>query len=391
MIETKSKSSIMATGLAMFSMFFGAGNVVFPLTLGQVAQNQNVYAIIGLLITAVGVPFLGLMSMSLFDGDYKKFFSRMGTIPGFLIALVIMGLIGPFGALPRCIALSFSTTQIFFPSVASLGIEWFSLGSCLLIFLLTFRKNSIIDVLGYILTPILLGSLAIIIVKGIIFSPTAPQASITAAEGFLHGLQEGYQTMDLLGAFFFSSVVISCLKQDPRASQEMTHKKILSLMGKASLIGATLLALVYIGFSFVAAFNAESLTGVNTDLLLGQIAMNVLGPYAGILACVAIATACLTTAIALACVFAEFLHYDITRGKIGYIPALVVTLFASYFIAVMNFNEIARFLTPVLQILYPALIALSLLNLFYKLYRFEPIVIPVTVVLFLSLAGYLWL
>lgn len=391
MIEAKSKSNVIATGLAMFSMFFGAGNVVFPLTLGQSAQDQNIFAIMGLLITAVGVPFLGLMSMSLFDGDYKKFFARLGKVPGFLIALVIMGLIGPFGALPRCIALSYSTSQMFFPSIANLGIEIFSIAASVVIFLLTFRKNRIVDLLGYVLTPILLGSLAIIIVKGVLFSEASPASTFTAGDSFLHGLKEGYQTMDLLGAFFFSSVVISCLKKDPRATREATHRQILSLMAKASLIGASLLALVYIGFSFVAAFNADSLKGVPTDLLLGQIAMNVLGPYAGIVACVAVTMACLTTAIALACVFAEFLHYDLTLGKLGYIPSLLLTLFVSYFIAVLNFNEIARMLAPILQILYPSLIVLSLLNLFYKVYKFEPIIIPVLLVLGLTLIDYFFL
>src|SRR5665647_1655937 len=98
------KSPIIATGLAMFSMFFGAGNVVFPLALGQIAQDKNFFAILGMLVTAVGVPFAGLIAMTLFNGDYRKFFARMGAVPGFIVVAIIMGLIGPFGAIPRCIA-----------------------------------------------------------------------------------------------------------------------------------------------------------------------------------------------------------------------------------------------------------------------------------------------
>jgi len=114
-MKPKIQSNTLSTGLAMFSMFFGAGNVVFPLAMGQYAQDKNFFAILGLLITAVGVPFLGLMSMTLFDGDYRKFFGRIGKIPGFIIALAIMALIGPFGAMPRVIALSYSTAKNFFP------------------------------------------------------------------------------------------------------------------------------------------------------------------------------------------------------------------------------------------------------------------------------------
>ena len=69
-------SNTIATGFAMFAMFFGAGNVVFPLSLGLMAQDKNIYAIVGLLITAVGVPFIGLMSMTLFNGNYKHFFEK---------------------------------------------------------------------------------------------------------------------------------------------------------------------------------------------------------------------------------------------------------------------------------------------------------------------------
>ncbi len=386
MIEEKSNVNIVATGLAMFSMFFGAGNVVFPLLVGIEAKDHNFFAMLGLLITAVGVPFLGLLAMTLYDGDYKSFFNRIGKAPGFVVAALIMGLIGPFGALPRCIALSYSTTEMFFPGMS---LPIFSLISCLLIFLLTFRKNQIVDVLGYYLTPLLLGSLAIIIVKGMIYSPSAPEASMTAFNAFTMGFSQGYQTMDLLGAFFFSSVVIACLKPTKEGAPS-NHRRILRLMGKASLIGASLLALIYIGFSFVSAFNAADLASVAKDQILGQVALHVLGPNAGIVACIAVAMACLTTAIALACVFAEFLHYDITFGKIGYIPSLIATLVISFFVSIMNFNMIIEFLAPILQILYPALIVLSIMNILYKLYDVKVVVWPVALTLAASLIHYFY-
>lgn len=379
MIEEKSKVNILATGLAMFSMFFGAGNVVFPLLIGIEAQDKNIYSILGLLITAVGVPFLGVLAITLYDGDYKTFFSRIGKVPGFIVAALIMGLIGPFGALPRCIALSFSTTEMFFPGMS---LQIFSFISCILIFLLTFRKNQIVDVLGYYLTPLLIGSLAIIIVKGMIMSPSAPESALNSGQAFWNGFAQGYQTMDLLGAFFFSSVVIACLKPQ-KLTEEGNHRRILRLMGQASIIGAALLSLIYVGFSFVSAFNSEQLAAISKDQVLGQIALVVLGPYAGIVACVAVALACLTTAIALACVFAEFLHYDVTFGKIGYIPSLLITLIISFFVSTLNFNQIIALLAPVLEILYPALIVLCIMNILHKLYGVTWIKTPFA----LTLAG----
>jgi LIVCS family branched-chain amino acid:cation transporter len=381
------KSHTITTGLAMFSMFFGAGNVVFPLALGQYAQDHNLYAILGLLITAVGVPFAGLIAMTLFNGDYKKFFDRIGPIPGFIVAAVIMGLIGSFGAIPRCIALSYSTAKLYFPS---LSLQWFSIISCLIIFAFTIKKNSILDVLGYVLTPILLLSLSVIIIKGILNSPAAPQADHSKLMIFWDGIKEGYQTMDLLGAFFFSSVVLACLRKEVDPSDQKNYRAVIFTTLKASCIGAFLLSIIYVGFSFVAAFQSESLVGIAKDELAGRVAINVLGPYAGIIACLAVALACLTTAIALAAVFAEFIHKDVTRNRVSYGASLVITLVISYFVSTLNFTGIANFLFPILQICYPALIVLTIVNILYKLHHFKPVKVPVLITFVLSLIGYFW-
>jgi len=385
LMDGPKKSNTLATGLAMFSMFFGAGNVVFPLALGQVSQNNTFFAILGLLITAVGVPFMGLIAMTLYDGHYKVFFNRIGKTAGFLAALFIMGLIGPFGALPRCIALSYSTLQLYFPEMS---IFAFSFVSCLIIFAFTYKKNSILDVLGYVLTPILLISLGFIIIKGLFVSPEMPITDVNRFDVFTRGLKDGYQTMDLIGAFFFSSVILSCLKAETKQAEKNNDNAIIKMTLKSSIIGAFLLSVVYIGFSFVAAFHSESLSNVPQDQLIGMIAIHVLGPFAGVFACIAVSLACLTTAIALAAVFAEFLHQDIFKSKIGYIPALVGTLIVTFFISTLNFMGIASILFPILQICYPALITLSVLNIAYKLFHFKPVKTPVLAVLIISLINY---
>lgn len=389
-MENKTKglsNNTIATGFAMFSMFFGAGNVVFPLAVGQYAKSQNLFAILGLLITAVGVPFMGLIGMTLYDGNYKRFFERIGKTPGFIVSLIIMGLIGPFGAIPRCIALSYSTTQLFFPS---LSLHLFSLISCVLIFLFSYKRSRILDILGYFLTPALLGSLLIIIIKGLINPPPLALTLDPSFSIFLKGLKEGYQTMDLLGAFFFSSVIVLCLKQDVDTEEPSNIKKIIRLTLQASIIGASLLALIYIGFSFVAAYHSEHLTEIPKDIILPTIALKILGPYAGIFACLAVILACLTTAIALTAVSAEYIHKDIAQDKINYAASLVITLIISYWVSTLNFTGIVQMLAPILEILYPALITLTIVNILYKLYRFEPVKIPVLVVFIVTLLVAFW-
>lgn len=373
---------VVTIGLAMFSMFFGAGNVVFPLYLGQYAKDHNTYAILGLLITAVAMPFAGLISITLYDGNYRDFFGRIGKIPGFILSLFIMGLIGPFGALPRCIALSYSTMKLYFPDF---NLQLFSLISCLIIFIFTVKRTRIIDILGKFLTPLLLISLLIIIIKGILNSPVVnSNPSHSKLDFFLIGINEGYQTMDLLGAFFFSSVILACLKESS-VGEEKNYKNLIILSLKASAIGAFLLSIIYIGFSFVAAFQSRSLVDIPKDQLVGMISIQVLGPYAGIIASLAVALACLTTAIALASVFAEFVYEDLTNFRLPYEWSLLVTLAIAYFVSTLNFTGIAAFLTPILQICYPALIILSALNILYKVYGFKPVKIPVFFVFIVSL------
>ncbi len=386
MHKTTQLNTIFATGFAMFSMFFGAGNVVFPLALGQYAQGNISFAIIGLLITAVGVPFLGLIAMSLFRGNYQHFFARMGNGPGTIVTAIIMALIGPFGAIPRCIALAYSTATTFLPGIS---LPVFSLFSCLLIFLLTIKRNNIVNILGYILTPFLLISLGIIIVMGLIYSPPMTPSSETPITVFLEGLMQGYQTMDLLGAFFFSSVVLVGLKKDLPPQDLNNSKLLLKLTLWASAIGALLLSVTYIGFSFLASFHTENLIDIQPENLISHIAILVLGDQAGIVVCVAVALACLTTAIALCSVFAEYLHEDITKYKMSYTISLIITLAITYWISTLNFMVIIGFLGPILEICYPALIILSICNIAYKLYHVKTVKGPVYVVFLSTLAYFL--
>jgi len=352
-------------------MFFGAGNVVYPLVLGQYAQDKNIFAIIGMLITAVGVPFLGVIAIALFDGNYRAFFGRMGKAPGFITVAIIMALIGPFGAIPRCIALSYATVS------SHISLPLFSFLTCLFIFAFTIKKNSIVDTLGYFFTPFLLLSLGIIIFKGLLSPEEAPISQHSDFTAFLLGLKQGYQTMDLLGAFFFSSVVLIGLKSHLPDEQRSNYPAILKSCLKASSIGAFLLAVIYVGFSYVAAMHSGHLEEVKSEDLIHQVAHIVLGNNAGILVSIAVSLACITTAIALCAVFAEYLREDITNYKMHYPTALVVTLIIAGFISTLNFSVIIAGLAPILEVCYPALVVLCVVNILHKLYGFQWIKTPV--------------
>jgi len=383
-MNQKPRSSI-GIGLAMFSMFFGAGNIVFPLLVGIQSQSQNTFASIGLLLSAIGVPFLGLMAMTLYEGHYKSFFARMGEIPGFAMVVLILALIGPFGALPRCIALSYSTVKSYLSFVS---LWEFSLLSCVVIFWLSWRPRALITILGYILTPFLLLTVLIIVIFGFIFSPAAPVNLKSWWQAFSAGFIEGYQTLDLLGAFFFSSTIIFSLKENAGSLLHKEYRQIILTTLKASCVCAGLLALVSLGFSWIAAFNSESLQAVPKDELLGMITTQILGPHAGIVALIAVLLACLTTEIALATTFAEFVHHELSQRKIPFTYALVITLMIAFFVSLLHFEGIIQFLAPILFFCYPMLIALAALNILYKLYDFKPVKIPLLIVLALTSLGF---
>lgn len=375
------RSEALAIGLAMFSMFFGAGNVIFPLAVGQHAGDKNFFAALGLIFAGVIIPFAGMIAMILFKGNYRDFFGRLGRIPGFILALTVISLLGPLGSTPRCIALSYSTLKSSFPDVSS---TLFSAVSCGIIFLFTYRKNHILKLLGWVLTPALLTSLIAIILMGLFTAADPHPSEGTGLTMFLHGLNEGYNTMDLLAAFFFSSTILAVLRL--RGNEKERENSTLAM--KASIVGGSLLALIYFGFSYLAAFHAHQLGVQGKDELLAAITMKIAGSSAGLLVCLTIALACLTTAIALISAFTDFIQKEVFRDKVSYEITLVASLVLTFIVSTFEFTGISSFLGPVLQICYPGLIVLTAANIAYKLFGFKPIKIPVFLTFAWTAAAY---
>jgi LIVCS family branched-chain amino acid:cation transporter len=367
------KSESMAIGLAMFSMFFGAGNIIFPLAVGQYAGDKNFFAMAGLIITAVVMPIAGVIAMILFDGNYRRFFGRLGEYPGFMLALIIISLLGPLGSTPRCIALSYTTLKSSFEWISPVA---FSAISCMIIYLFSVRKNHILTLLGWVLTPMLLCSLITIILIGLFTAPDIQSVDLTNMNTFLHGLKEGYNTMDLLAAFFFSSTILNILRT--RLKEDGSRpRNYMKVAMQASVIGGVLLVTIYVGFSYLAAFHGGNLNVDGKDELLAAITMNLAGVHAGLLVCVTIGLACLTTAIALISAFTDYMQKEVFNERVSYQAVLVGALLLTFFISTFEFTGISAFLGPVLQICYPGLIVLTILNIAFCLFNFKPIKLPV--------------
>ena len=342
----------------MFAMFFGSGNLVFPLALGAQCLDQAAAGTVGLLLTAVAVPFLGLIGITLYHGDREHFFGRIGRIPALILSLIILSLMGPFGVAARCIIVAYGGLELILPDV---NFDLFSITFCLVTFILVWNYHRIVPIIGRVLTPWLLVGIFVLTCVGLWKAPTAPMGELSNLTAFLKGLKQGYQTMDLLAAFFFSAATIYYLKT--HLEDKHDTKTLLKLSLATSFVGAGLLALVYIGFVQLGASYANQLANIHPEGALVAIAEYTLGPLAVPIASATIMLACLTTTAILVSLFAEFLNHTLTNDYLGRHPAIGITLFITYCTSRLGFTALSVYLDLALQIAYPALIALVLANI----------------------------
>ncbi len=378
---------IFSIGLAIFAMLFGAGNVVFPLGLGRDVGSNVLFAVAGLALTGILVPVLGLISAALFEGDYKKFLGMMGEIPGALIAMICMLLIGPFGATPRCVTLAYAAIKWHVPNLSLFAFTF--IVSCI-IFLATIKRRHVVALLGRFLGPIKLFLLLTIVVLGFIAVSTPPISSFSPSESFFKGIREGYWTLDLLATIFFSGLVIASIKAYSEKKEQLSAKKIMYIGLSSGVIGGLLLGLVYTGFCILAAKYSVSVVAIPKEQLLSALATLVLGHYGSMLANAVVAVACLTTAIALTAVFADYLTHEIFLGRINYRYALLLTVTAVFAMANLNFAGIAHVVEPFAILCYPALIALSIANIAYVLWGFRYTKPVVYLTLAITIINHFW-
>ncbi|WP_425513816.1 branched-chain amino acid transport system II carrier protein [Chlamydiifrater phoenicopteri] len=377
--------SFLSIAGTVFAMFFGAGNTVFPIIVGAVNYPHYFCASLGMIVSAVIVPLLGLISILLYSGDYKKFFYSIGKVPGAFIFIAILCLIGPFGGIPRAIAISYSTLASFSAKTSLLpSLPWFSFLCCVLIFLFSSKLSNLVAWLGYIFSPVMLLSLGWTVLQGLLQEAHTPELVAlypSRSQAFVSGFVEGFNTMDLLASFFFSSILIVSLRelsrQESNPKQECDDTLLeFRALGKKSkktiflgfLLACLFLAVVYIGFSALASRHSGFLLYLPKGDCLGKICYLTLGNKAYIPA-FGIFIACLTTEIALTGIFADFMRRSCLPKNTPFSVAVVLTLIPTYLVSTLNFDNISDLLLPILQFCYPALIGLTIGSICHKLWN----------------------
>ena len=354
-MDTSKKRNLVAAGMAIFAMFFGAGNIVFPLALGQFALDKAPWALIGLLVTSVIMPFAGLIAMYFYQGRVDRFFNPLGRIPGLLLATLSVALIGPLGCAPRCITLAYSTMSVSFPGIS---LFVFSLFFSIFLFFFLWNPGRILGLVGYVLSPFKIILLVSVIIIGLMNMPEVAPATTDESRVplFLHGLKEGYNTLDLVASFFFAPIILSSLSSSNKGSLG-------PFFVRACMMGGVLLGSVYTGFCFLAYLYAPFLQGVPAEKLLGTIATFVLGPKGGMIVAITVTLTCFTTTIAVIAAFSNFLKNELLGDRVSYVHSMIITVLVTFLLANLGFAGIANILTPVLKFCYPILIGLTIYNL----------------------------
>lgn len=354
----KRTKDFLIVGFALFAMFFGAGNLIFPPFLGKLVGSQYIFAIIGFCLTGVGLPLLAIIACIKGDGTFETMASKISPRFALIFATLLFVAIGPMLAIPRTAATTYELTiHPFFPEIPS--IAWMVVYFAINLFFI-FRKSSVIDLIGKFLTPALLIILAIIIFKGII-SPIDAIQSTGATSVLSSSFLEGYQTMDALAALLFAAIVSGNI-----IAKGYKQKDLVPMTIKAGVVAAIGLAFVYGGLTFIGAQTATAAPAdVTKTTLLLFISKNILGNVGPAIIGIAMGLACLTTSIGLISAGASFFT-EISKGKLPYkVNALIISVI-SIGIGSLGVDHIVKISGPILNILYPVAITLIVTTLLDK-------------------------
>lgn len=359
----------------LFGMFFGAGNLIFPVHLGQLAGSNIWPAIIGFIITAVGIPIFGVAAIGITHSDgLQALSSKVGKGYGIFFTCLLYLTIGPLFAIPRCATVSFTTGVT--PMLGDGSKEWLALlifSAIFFAFVLFFslRPGKITLWIGKIINPIFLLFLAVLVIAAL----THPSTSVSAVEpaeayktgAFFSSFIEGYGTMDAIAGLAFGIVVIDVIR---RMGVSDDNAVAYDVLGSGVLTGI-LMAVIYV-VTILMGTQSRGLfeTSDNGGIALTQIAGHYFGSVGQIILAITITFACLKTSIGLVTSCSET-FVKMTHGKISYpVWAVLFTLF-SFAVSNVGLSAIIEYSIPVLMLIYPPAIALIVLAFIGKHFQHD--------------------
>ncbi|MEG0291799.1 MAG: branched-chain amino acid transport system II carrier protein [Anaerovoracaceae bacterium] len=353
-------SDILVIGMALFSMFFGAGNLIFPPTLGMTSGTEWIIGFICFFIADIGLGFAAIIAMMKGSGRIKGITAPVGKGAAIVINTAVIVCIGPLLAIPRTAATTFEMGVQ--PATDKVSLLVFSLIFFAITFALTIRPSKIIDVIGKFLTPALFICLLALIIIGVV-TPMSSVPPATSEAVVKDGILAGYQAMDVLGALGFAMIVISTVI----AKGYTTDKAKAAVTAKSCAVSGVMLFIVYGGLTFLGASSGTVFAneGLNQAGLLVAITNGLMGKWGVVILGLVVALACLTTAIGLTSAAGSYFE-ELTHGKLKYEMVVTGVIILSCGFCNLGLSQIISLSAPILTVLYPVVIVLIVLAFFKK-------------------------
>ena len=364
------KQRLLVAG-TLFGMFFGAGNLIFPVHLGQLAGWNVIPAMVGFIITAVGIPILGVAAIGNTHSDgLQALSSKVGKGYGYVFTCLLYLTIGPFFAIPRCATTSFTTgVQPMLGSIPEgAALLVFSLIFFALVLFFSLRPAGITVWIGKIINPLFLVFLAVLVISALC-APGAP-ISVVEPDGAYHdgalfsGFIEGYGTMDAIAGLAFGIVVIDIIRSMGVTNDADVAKDVL----RSGVLTGILMAVIYVATILMGA-QSRGLFDIsaNGGIALAQISGHYLGSAGSIILALTITLACLKTSIGLVTSCADAFSRMFPRLFSYKVWAVIFSVF-SFGVSNFGLSKLIEYSLPVLMFLYPLAITLILLALCGKLF-----------------------
>ena len=375
---TLKRKEMLLISFMLFSLFFGAGNLIFPPFLGQSAASSSMSALAGFLITAVVLPVLGVIVVAQFDG-LDLLAKKAGKTFALIFTILIYVSIGPGLGIPRAASVPFEMAVApYLPEGANLTLFMilYSLVFFVIATWLALNPSKLVQRIGNYLTPSLLILIVFLFVSFVVKGEKSVAEPLAAYQSgaFLTGFSEGYQTMDTIAALNFGLVIATTLTTFGLKEK----KSVLKHTVIAGIAAGTILASVYVMLTLMGMFSS----GVypiqdNGAWTLRCIVYQLFGNPGAILLAAIFTLACLTTCVGLITSISQF--FSTLWKKVSYRTWVFVIVVFSFLICNLGLNQILSISIPILNAIYPVSIMLILLGLSDKFYRNSPYVYPVVI------------
>ena len=357
-------------GLMLFGMFFGAGNLIFPPSLGFQAGSSFSPAMLGFLISGIGMPVIALIIGTFNPDGYRAEMNRkLSPLVSLLLLTLIYLAIGPLTAIPRTAATSFSIGVQPLTGEGALPLAIFTLLYFAFAWWLAITPSKLLSRLGKVLTPIFVLLIIVLTVAGLM-TYTAPAMTEPlgkyASAAFGTGFIEGYNTMDTLASFAFCIIALSELRRLSFTSAKEHYLSIwLAGLAVAVLMGTLYLGLALLGSHFPIPPQVFDDANINLGAyVLSETSLNIFGPAGMYFLAVMITLTCFTTTVGLIAAVSEFFYKEFPQ--VSYKAYVTAVSLVSLLLANLGLNEIIKFSLPLLLFIYPVAITVVLMTILNK-------------------------